>query len=71
VEIFWRKIVFIELVSPSPRDILCTRDRVKVRVAEPGSTGRFWINLVFKSEEELAKFSTDLSELIKKPREVP
>lgn len=62
--------MFIELVSPSPRDILCTRDRVKVRVAEPGSTGRFWINLVFKSEEELKKFNDDLSVLIRKPREI-
>jgi hypothetical protein len=61
--------MFIELISPEPKDIICTRDRIKLRIAEPQSGGRFWVSLTFSSESELSRFSEKLIEIISRPRE--
>jgi hypothetical protein len=61
--------MFIELVRPKPLDILCTRDRIKLRIMEPESSGRFWVNLTFHNDSELTKFIDDLTAISKRPRE--
>jgi hypothetical protein len=55
--------MFIEIVDPKVIDDMSTRDRVKIRVAEPGVGGRFWVSLVFYKKEDLKKFAEKLLEM--------
>ena len=48
--------MFIEFVDPKIIDEISTRDRVKIRIGEPGVSGRFWANLVFYNREDLENF---------------
>jgi hypothetical protein len=52
--------MFIEIVDPKIIDDMSTRDRVKVRIAEPGISGRFWVSLVFYKREDLKRFAEEL-----------
>ena len=61
--------MFIELISPEPKDIIQSRDRIKLRLSEPQASGRFWLSLTFLSENDLIKFSKDLQDLIARKRE--
>ena len=58
--------MFIEIYKPRVVDIYQTRDRVKLRIGEPGIEGRFWTNLTFDNMDQLEIFATNIVEAISK-----
>jgi hypothetical protein len=53
----------IELIDPKTLDIYCTRDRVSIRVTEPGLlNARMWVILKFDDGHAAMKFLDDAKE---------
>ena len=69
--------MFTELFDPVPVDVLhagaATSDpgqhRVKLRIAERGAHGRYWLSLSFRNDIEMQAFVDALQKTIDRPRE--
>ena len=61
--------MFIELTNPTVVDIYRTKDRSKVRLAEPETmpNGRLWLNLTFNNDKEVQQLIDSLQAAIDKP----
>jgi hypothetical protein len=69
--------MFIELFEPEPIDVIYSgaatsspeQHRIKLRIGERNSNGRFWINLSFRKREDAEKFIKKLRASLDDPRE--
>ena len=55
-------------MKPKVMDRCDTKDRVKIRIGEPGSAARFWLNLTFEDSVQLEKFIEELNFELKKSK---
>jgi hypothetical protein len=56
--------MFIELYKPRIVDLLVGRDRARLRIAEPGQPGRYWLNLTFDNKQEIENFLKEIMTIL-------
>jgi len=58
--------MFLEQYKPKVIDLTATKDRVKLRIGEPGSAGRYWFNMTFDNMKEMEDFAEQVNFAVKR-----
>lgn len=59
--------MFLELYKPRVIDLSVGRDRVRLRIGEPGQPGRYWLNLGFDNKQEIESFLKEIMTILDRP----